>query len=237
MQQELDNIFRVLSGPGSQAMSEVSLGGLLVLMLISLASSLFIAWLYRYFYSSRATGSDAHRAFPLLGISITAIFIAIQFSLPLSLGLLGALSIVRFRTPIKEPEEIGFIMLVIASALACATFKLAFLGVILAIGIVALLAQRYASGWLSASSRGGMVVVSVPQADGLDATSREVSRLLQERLTEGRLESLSKNHDSTVISYAFSALPHDTLLELQTELQQAAAGATINIFFNRSVAV
>jgi len=31
--------------------------------------------------------------------------------------LLGALSIVRFRTPIKEPEEIGFIMLVVASAL------------------------------------------------------------------------------------------------------------------------
>ena len=121
--QELENIFRVLSGPGTQAMSDVGLGGLLFLMVLSLASSLFIAWLYRYFYASRATGSEVHRAFPLLGISVTAIFIAIQFSLPLSLGLLGALSIVRFRTPIKEPEEIGFIMLVIAASLACATFK------------------------------------------------------------------------------------------------------------------
>ena len=156
--QELDNVFRVLSGPGSQAMGEVGLGGLVLLMLVSLASSLFIAWLYRYFYNHRASGSDAHRAFPLLGISITAIFLAIQFSLPLSLGLLGALSIVRFRTPIKEPEEIGFIMLVIASSLACATFKLAFLGVILAVGVVALVVQRYAVG-LTASSRGGVVVV------------------------------------------------------------------------------
>ena len=113
--QELDNIFRVLSvrsGLGAQAMSEIGLGGLLLLLSLSLGSSFFIAWLYRYFYSSRSTGSEAHRAFPLLGIFITAIFIAIQFSLPLSLGLLGALSIVRFRTPIKEPEEIGFIMLV-----------------------------------------------------------------------------------------------------------------------------
>ena len=131
--QELANIFPVLSGPGSQGMNEVGLGGLVLLMLVSLASALFIAWLYRYFYGQRSTGSDAHRAFPLLGISVTAIFIAIQFSLPLSLGLLGALSIVRFRTPIKEPEEIGFIMLVIASSLACATFKLSFLGVILAV--------------------------------------------------------------------------------------------------------
>ena len=41
--QELENIFTVLSGPGNQTMSEVGLGGLLFLMLLSLASSLFIA--------------------------------------------------------------------------------------------------------------------------------------------------------------------------------------------------
>ena len=161
--QELENIFRELSGPGSQAISDVGLEGLVFLMLLSLASSLFITWLYRYFYASRATGSEAHRAFPLLGISVTAIFIAIQFSLPLSLGLLGALSIVRFRTPIKEPEEVGFIMLVIASALACATFKLSFLGVILGVSVAALLVQRLASESLTGSPRGGLVVVSVPE--------------------------------------------------------------------------
>lgn len=234
--QELENIFRALSGPGSQAMSEVGLPGLALLMLISLASSLFIAWLYRCFYSSRATGSDAHRAFPLLGISITAIFIAIQFSLPLSLGLLGALSIVRFRTPIKEPEEVGFIMLVIASALACATFKLAFLGVILSIGILALLAQQYAAGLLIASLRGGLVVVSIPTTEGSDA-SREVSKLLSERLTGGQLESLSTNEESTVGSYAFGALPHDELVQLQNELREKTSGSTVNIFFNRSAAI
>ena len=231
--QGLDNIFRALSGPGSQAMSEVGLPGLALLMAISLASSLFISWLYRYFYASRATGSDAHRAFPLLGISVTAIFITIQFSLPLSLGLLGALSIVRFRTPIKEPEEIGFIMLVIAAALAAATFKLAFLGVILGIGIAALLAQQYASDRWFGSSRRGLVVVSIPDRDG-ETASQEISRLLGERLTEGELESLSKNDQATVFSYAFNALPHDALLQLSEEVRRNSAGSTVNIFFNRA---
>ncbi len=233
--QELDNIFRVLSGPGSQAMGEVGLGGLVLLMLVSLASSLFIAWLYRYFYNHRASGSDAHRAFPLLGISITAIFLAIQFSLPLSLGLLGALSIVRFRTPIKEPEEIGFIMLVIASSLACATFKLAFLGVILAVGVVALVVQRYAVG-LTASSRGGVVVVSIPKR-AAETTGLDVSRLLGERLSEGRLESFTTNEDAIVVSYAFATLSPENLHELQTELQEKSADSTINVFFNRAAAV
>src|SRR4026208_2157664 len=120
MQEQLNNILGSLAqrtGP------QVSPGAFLLLMGISLVCSLFISYLYVHFYSNRATGSQVHRAFPLLGISITAIFIAIQFSLPLSLGLLGALSIVRFRTPIKEPEEIGFIMLVIAASIATATFK------------------------------------------------------------------------------------------------------------------
>ena len=233
---ELDRILGLLSGPRSQTVSEVGFGGLLFLMVLSLASSLFIAWLYRYFYSTRATGSEVHRAFRLLGISVTAIFIAIQFSLPLSLGLLGALSIVRFRTPIKEPEEIGFIMLVIAAALACATFNLAFLGVILGVGVVALLAQRWASGVLVGPPRGGLIVVSIPDREG-ESASRAVAELLHARLGDGRLESLSTDDDSTVVSYKFSTLPHAALLALQAELRETSAGARVNVFYHRSAAI
>ena len=217
-------------------MSEVGLLGLAFLMVMSLGSSVFIAWLYCYFYSHRATGSEAHRAFPLLGLSVTAIFIAIQFSLPLSLGLLGALSIVRFRTPIKEPEEVGFIMLVIAAALACATFKLAFLGVLLMTAVGALLIQRYASSALSSQAKGGLVVVSVPEREGKE-TSRRITEVLNARLTEGRLESLTTNDESTVVSYVFGALPQDAMLDLQAELQKTAPGSTVNVFAGRSAAV
>ena len=234
--QELDNIFQILTGPGSQAMSQVGLGGLVVLLALSLASSFFIAWLYRHFYASRATGSEAHRAFPLLGVSITAIFIAIQFSLPLSLGLLGALSIVRFRTPIKEPEEIGFIMLVIAAALACATFKLAFLGVLLLVVPGALVVQRLATRLMAGAASGGLIVVAVPPADG-DGVSAEIAELLRARLAEGKLESLSRSDESTVISYAFREQPASALLEVQAAVQEKSAGSTVSIFFNRATAV
>ena len=49
---------------------------------------------------------------------ITALVITvIKFSLALSLGLVGALSIVRFRTPIKEPEELAYLFICIAAGL------------------------------------------------------------------------------------------------------------------------
>ena len=99
MQEQLNNIFGSLAqrtGP------QVSPLAFLMLMAISLVCSLFIAYLYVHFYSSRATGSQVHRAFPLLGISITAIFISIQFSLPLSLGLLGLLPLRVGRPPGRQ---------------------------------------------------------------------------------------------------------------------------------------
>ena len=233
MDQQLDNIFRILSGAGNQSMNEIGLAAFVFLLALSLVSSLIISQLYLFFYANRATGSQVHRAFPLLGISITAIFIAIQFSLPLSLGLLGALSIVRFRTPIKEPEEIGFIMLVIAAALACATLKLGFLGILLLVALVALLIQRVAARYFVGVPGGGLIVVSLPKDDDA-AVTEAVTDLLTARLKRGRFESLSRNTDATVISYAFRAPSTDALLDLQAEVQRRSARSTVDIFMNRS---
>ena len=59
----------------------------------------------------------------LIAPSVTAIFWAIQYSLPLSLGLLGALSFVRFRTPVKSGEDIAFILMVIALSLLSSIYR------------------------------------------------------------------------------------------------------------------
>ena len=160
MEQKLASLLKALTGFGSQQMEDVGVAGFVFVMTVSLVCAIFVAHLYRYFYSGRSTGSQIHRAFPLLGISITSIFITIQFSLPLSLGLLGALSIVRFRTPIKEPEEIGFLMLVIATSLSCATFNFVFLGIVLLVAVVALLLLR--SGMLYQPHDEGVILVTLP---------------------------------------------------------------------------
>ncbi len=235
MEQQLDDVLRILSGAGPQSMNDIGMGAFLLVLALSLGTSFLIAQLYIYFYANRATGTQVHRAFPLLGISITAIFITIQFSLPLSLGLLGALSIVRFRTPIKEPEEIGFIMLVIAASLACATLKFGFVGLLLLIALLALLIQRFASRYVAGVPGGGLIVVSLPADEDATATD-DVTNLLVTRLRRGRIESLSRSSDATVISYTFYDRSNDTLLELQAALQRRSARSTVDIFLNRTSA-
>ena len=53
-----------------------------------------------------------------LAIITTLVITVIKFSLALSLGLVGALSIVRFRAAIKEPEELVYLFFIIAIGLA-----------------------------------------------------------------------------------------------------------------------
>ena len=224
MTQQLQDL---LAGTSATAMQQIGPLPFIVLMAVSLACSLFVSLLYVQFYASRATGSQVHRAFPLLGISITAIFVCIQFSLPLSLGLLGALSIVRFRTPIKEPEEVGFIMLVIAISIATATFKLAFVGLILIMALIALVLQMRRG----LRRRGeGTLVITVPDAAVLESS---VTDAVRRHIAKAQLESLSRHDQQLVMSYAVRDMAPAAVDRLQTDLPALSPGVTFSLFLAR----
>jgi hypothetical protein len=80
---------------------------------------------------------------PILSAVVFLVIIVVKTSLALSLGLVGALSIVRFRTPIKEPEELVYLFLAIAIGLGYAA------GQVLITTIVVLLIILIIHFWLS----------------------------------------------------------------------------------------
>ena len=73
--------------------------------------------------------------FIILGLTTTLVITIVKSSLALSLGLVGALSIVRFRAAIKEPEELVYLFLVIATGLGCGAgqLRITSIGIFLAI--------------------------------------------------------------------------------------------------------
>lgn len=196
----------------------------------SLGAAFMSSWLYRFFYERRGTGSQVHRAFPLLGISITTLFIAVQLSIPLSLGLLGALSIIRFRTPIKEPEEVGFIMLLIAASVSAATFNFLFMALLMGVAVAALLLVRAARTWKMAA-RDGVLVVQLPDADAAQAWPR-LQDCLRQHLGRTMMESSSSRDGQTSLHLAFSGLK-TSVTELQQALRGVAPVQTVNVFLDR----
>jgi hypothetical protein len=208
---------------------QMTVGDFLAALLVSLAAAAAASLFYRFFYERRGTGSQIHRAFPLLALAVTTLFIGVQLSLPLSLGLLGSLSIIRFRTPIKEPEEVGFIMLVIAAAICAATKQFAFILYLYLFALAALVVARFAAAvrWLR---RGGVLVLTLPADDAI-AKSDEIERVLADHLPRYTLESASTRDGMATNQYVFGGLRDAAAL--QKALRETAPFSAVNVFLDR----
>jgi membrane protein implicated in regulation of membrane protease activity len=201
-----------------------------IAIVVSLAASLVASWLYARYYERRGTGSQINRAFPLLGISITTLFICIQVSLPLSLGLLGALSIIRFRTPIKEPEEVGFIMLVIAASIICATFNFQFLLFLYLVAAAVLWGTERARGRLG-GGRDGVVIVTLPE-ERAAASQKPIEECVGHHARRAFVESAVARDGVASLQFSFTDF-RGGFAELQAELKERAPVTSVQIFFNR----
>ncbi|MCB0685813.1 MAG: DUF4956 domain-containing protein [Saprospiraceae bacterium] len=95
--------------------------------LINLIVAAVLAFLLRVFYVQYGTSVTNRRKFSMnfipLALTTFVIITVIKSSLALSLGLVGALSIVRFRAAIKDPEELTYLFLTIAIGLVTGANK------------------------------------------------------------------------------------------------------------------
>ena len=89
--------------------------------LISFFCCVILSFALKYLYIEKATSLSntfqIANSLPILSLIVFFVILIVKSSLALSLGLVGALSIVRFRTPIKEPEELIYLFLAIAIGL------------------------------------------------------------------------------------------------------------------------
>ena len=95
----------------------LDLVSLLINLGIGVPLALLLSWHFSRFGSSHSNREEFAGVFPFILLTTTLIITVVKSSLALSLGLVGALSIVRFRTPIKEPEELAYLFLAIAMGL------------------------------------------------------------------------------------------------------------------------
>ncbi len=83
--------------------------------------------------------------FPLLTLVTIGVIAVVKSSMALSLGLVGALSIVRFRAAIKEPEELVYLFLCIGVGLALGASQPLLAVVLLIVSSIFILGMYWAS--------------------------------------------------------------------------------------------
>jgi hypothetical protein len=229
-QEHLENF---LLGKEVARISDLGAGPLLLILILSLAAAFLASWMYMRFYGGRATGTQIHRAFPLLGVSIAAIFVCIQFSLALSLGLLGALSIIRFRTPIKEPEEVAFVMLMIATSIAAATFNLLFLAAILGVSYGALWLLNYGPAFTKPRGGHGSLVLRMPEPAYREHGVR-LAEIIEHHFPKAQIDSVAFDGATCLLTYIFPQLAPVAFAGTESELRALVPDLAVNVFFSRA---
>ncbi|MCF0141229.1 MAG: DUF4956 domain-containing protein [Mogibacterium sp.] len=109
-----------------EKMNSVSLLDMVVAMVLAFALGLFIFFIYKKTFAGVMYSSTFGVTLIAMSMVSTLLILAVSSNVILSLGMVGALSIVRFRTPIKEPLDIAFLFWAIA------------VGIVLAAGMIPL---------------------------------------------------------------------------------------------------
>lgn len=91
----------------------------LICLLAAVVLAFFMYFVYRKTYTGVAYSRNFNVSLVLLAIITTIAMLAIGNNLTLSLGMVGSLSIIRFRTAIKEPKDIAFVFWAISIGLCC----------------------------------------------------------------------------------------------------------------------
>lgn len=123
-----------------ERVSAVSVLDMVLVLSLSFAVGLFIFFIYKKSYAGVMYSSSFSVTLIALCMITALLILAVTSNIVLSLGMVGALSIVRFRTAIKEPSDIAFLFWSIAAGIVLAAgfiplaiFGSLFIGVVLLI--------------------------------------------------------------------------------------------------------
>jgi hypothetical protein len=215
------------SSQGSTFKAEV----FVVNLLLAVFTSFILSRVYIYWGGSLSNRRKFAANFMLVTVTTTFIILVVRSSIALSLGLVGALSIIRFRAAIKEPEELAYLFFAISLGIGLgdnqrAITLVALTVVVIIIGLSRLLRQTQADVNLHLTiSSNSPNKVTMEQAMNLLAQHTEKLRLLQFDETSEVLEM------SFVVEFRHIA----NLNNLRLALQELSPDLHISFLDNKGV--
>ena len=109
----------ILKGNILAEFSAISAGGIISAIGLAFVLSLFIVFVYRLTYNGVSFSRNFAGCIVMISMVTALVIQVITSNVVLSLGMVGALSIVRFRTAVKEPADTAFLFWAIAIGIIC----------------------------------------------------------------------------------------------------------------------
>lgn len=176
-----------------QNVNSIPLFDMVLALFLSFAIGLFIFFIYRKTYAGVMYSAGFGVTLIALAMITTLLILAVTSNIVLSLGMVGALSIVRFRTAIKEPSDIAFLFwsIAVGIVLAAGLIPLAVIGSIF-LGLMLLV--------FSARGQSDQAYILILHCDSQES-EKAAQELLRQRTRKFALKSKAVQADLIELNY------------------------------------
>jgi uncharacterized membrane protein YhiD involved in acid resistance len=201
------------------------LGEVVVALVLSFALLLMIAYFYRQSHRGLSYSVSFVHAMIILGVTVSVIMLIIGSNIARAFTLVGALSIIRFRNPIKDSRDVAFIFVAMAIGMAVGTgFYLTALVFTLFACFMSYSLTRFEIG--QTSRREMLLKVHIPTAADFGSLFRD---LFYRSLREHALLSVEplRDRDEVELVYSLEFKPKVDEAAFLAEVRQLASGGRV----------
>ena len=213
-----------------QFLTSQSIGVDIFQFAINLVLAAILAYILKYLFISYANTNSNKKYFAnnfvLLAMTTMVVITVVKSSLALSLGLVGALSIVRFRAPIKEPEELVYLFLTIAIGLGLGASQRELTLVAFAmIAVIIFISYKRKNSDIRTGRGMFMMISSVKEKIELN----DVTKILEDFCDGIDLQRYDLSPDRTEISFIVDIKNPDDISVFTDKIKKLGSTVSINI--------
>lgn len=195
---------------------ESSVLDFLINIFITIILAYVIGLVYSKYGNSLSNRKKLTQTFVLIAVTVMLVISIVKSSLALSLGLVGALSIVRFRTAIKEPEELVYFFVAIAIGLGLGANQriVTLIGSVIIILYIVIQNMNAIKNVVQQN-----LIVTISNTSEKSLNEGEIIDLLQKHCSKIDLKRLDEVNNSTELSLSVEFNDFNSIINAKNELK------------------
>ena len=207
-----------------------------LMIILSLCFCIISSFILMYVYKNKANSLSSKiqisMIIPLLSNITFLVILIVKSSLALSLGLVGALSVIRFRTPVKEPEDLAFLFFAIALGIGYGALQIYSTSIIFLILIIII--------WFFLSRRNeglgkNFNLMIECNADQSQKDFDKILNSLKKNCYEAEMVKIEKHDSSMMLFFKISFDKSDNLKLLINNLEKEFIGIKYSLYENKTI--
>ena len=207
----------------------ISFSSFIINLLLTLLLTKLLAFFFNRYGKSISNRRLFSNIFPMVGMTTMLIITIVKSSLALSLGLVGALSVIRFRTAIKEPEELSYLFLTIALGLGFGANQ----SLITILGFFIVTSYIYISNvrkYKKITTNYMNLLISASESNNYNID--KVTKIIYDSVSKLELKRLSSDSGQIEILFKIEMSDFDKIIKLKNNLKKDFANINFNLISN-----